>query len=380
MLYLQLMSFRRFAGLAMVSICFLAFYHIQQGDLRQPYEPLIRPFEGYRQRLGTLLPIDKPPLSRTLGAGRVYVIGQPSQSEDTLLLASALDIDLTWHNATDHQDEITNIIVERIRWWRDAHRVHAVDKNQDFSPFTFEWPKDIQQEAGPLELKGADLWTAPGFPELPHPPIPDDRPPLHAVYAETVFIPDLIHPEWVAHWKSHYDVLRKIAEGDDETAIVLEDNIDVEWELEMRLNHFIPALPAQWDVLMLGHCSNSETTHAPIRSSPFIHPSNMPRCTPGYVVTRRGAQRLVRRLRNAAFAFSRPIDQAFAHIIEAQREHERHPGRGLNPGMRFFSVYPPVVVRRYTPQLDTQDGSEIERLEDSTRARMALLPGPTSET
>lgn len=80
------MSFRRFAGLAMALICFLAFYHIQQGDLRQQYEPLTRPFEGYRQRLGTLLPTDKPPLSRTLGVGRVYVIGPPSQHEDTLLL------------------------------------------------------------------------------------------------------------------------------------------------------------------------------------------------------------------------------------------------------------------------------------------------------
>jgi hypothetical protein len=39
--------------------------------------------------------------------------------------------------------------------------------------------------------------------------------------------------------------------------------------------------------------------------------------------------------------------------------------------MRFFSVYPPVVVQRYTLEKNTQD-EEVERLEDSTHERMAL--------
>ncbi|KAJ7935171.1 hypothetical protein B0H13DRAFT_1949951 [Mycena leptocephala] len=369
------MSFRRFAGLAMATICFLAVYHIQQGDLRSRPESFTT--VGYRDHLAFLRPTDGQPHSRTLGAGRIYVIRLPSrtkQQEDMWRLASALDIDLTWHNGTDSRDENVLTIIERLRWWRDTH---TAEKKHDFSRFTFEWSNDIRQETGSLELKSADLWTQPltmsGLPELPPLPVPDNRPPLYAVYGEDVYVPDRIHSESVAHWKSHYDVLRQIAEGAEEVALVFEDDVDVEWELETRLNRFLPALPPDWDVLLLGHCSATETLHAPISSSPFIHPSNMPHCTPGYAVTRRGAQRLVRRLRTEAFAFSRPLERAFAHLIEAQRMHDRRPGTGpsLNPGMRFFSVYPPVVVQRYTLEKNTQ-GEEVERLEDSTRERIAL--------
>ncbi|KAJ7030014.1 hypothetical protein C8F04DRAFT_1264362 [Mycena alexandri] len=349
----------------MASICFLAVYHIRQGDLNSNMDvPTVH--EDYRQRLGTARETDGRPHSKTLGVGRIYAVGFPDrvhQQEEMARLACALDIDLTWHNGTNYSDKNVPIIIERVRWWRDMHRVHSTAKNK----FKFEWSDDIH-EGGPLELKGADLWTEPlaaaGLPGLPALPVPDRRPPLHTIYGEDGFLPDQIDAKLVAHWKSHYDVLRKIAEGGDEVAIVFEDDIDVEWMLENRLKRLLPALPSEWDVLMLGHCSSKETDLNPLPSNPFLHPSTNPRCTNGYAVTRRGAQRLVRRLRTPAFAFSRPIDHAFAHIVELQRR----PPKNAKPGMHFFSVYPPVVVQQYTSRNDTQ----VERLEDSTRERMEL--------
>lgn len=76
------MSFRRFAGLAMATICFLAVYHIHQGDLNsKPIEHLSTPLESYREHLGSLRPTDDLPHSRTLGAGRIYVIGLPDRND-----------------------------------------------------------------------------------------------------------------------------------------------------------------------------------------------------------------------------------------------------------------------------------------------------------
>ncbi|KAJ7188764.1 hypothetical protein C8R46DRAFT_1205896 [Mycena filopes] len=348
----------------MASLCFLAVYHIRQGDLNsQPDVPT--PHEDYRQRLGTARPSDSLPHSKTLGVGRIYAVSLPDralQREEMDRLACALDIDLTWHNGTDYRDKNIPGILERVRWWRDTHMGIK-------HKFTFQWPDDVREDIGPLEFKGADLWTEPlaaasGLPELAPPPDPDRRPPLHAIHGAAGFLPDRIDAKLVADWKTHYDVLRKIAEGEDDVAIVFEDDIDVEWALESRLNRLLPAMPAEWDVLMLGHCSSRETALGSIPSNPFLRPSTDPRCTHGYAVTRRGAQRLVRRLRTSAFAFSRPIARAFARVNEL----ERTATKNAKPGMRFFSVYPPVVVQRYTSRNDTH----VETLEDSTRERMEL--------
>lgn len=47
-------------------------------------------------------------------------------------------------------------------------------------------------------------------------------------------------------------MLRKIADGEDEVAIILEDDIDLEWDLERRLRYLWQFLPSDWDQVMLG--------------------------------------------------------------------------------------------------------------------------------
>jgi hypothetical protein len=47
-------------------------------------------------------------------------------------------------------------------------------------------------------------------------------------------------------------VLRSIADGPDESVIVFEDDIDMEFDLEKRAREMWPALPSDWDVVMLG--------------------------------------------------------------------------------------------------------------------------------
>lgn len=46
--------------------------------------------------------------------------------------------------------------------------------------------------------------------------------------------------------------MRSIADGPDEAVVVLEDDIDMEFDLEKRLRGMWSALPKDWDIVMIG--------------------------------------------------------------------------------------------------------------------------------
>jgi len=56
-----------------------------------------------------------------------------------------------------------------------------------------------------------------------------------------------------ACWHSHFTLLRRIADGDDDVALIFEDDIDMEWDLEKRLRYLWKFLPDKaWDQVMIG--------------------------------------------------------------------------------------------------------------------------------
>ena len=60
-------------------------------------------------------------------------------------------------------------------------------------------------------------------------------------------------PAFAATWHSHFTLLRKIADGDDDVVLIFEDDVDMEWDLEKRLRYLCKFLPdQQWDQFMLG--------------------------------------------------------------------------------------------------------------------------------
>jgi hypothetical protein len=61
-----------------------------------------------------------------------------------------------------------------------------------------------------------------------------------------------LKPVEIACWHSHFEVLRKIADGDDDVAIILEDDIDMEWDLARRLRYVWKFLPERWDQVWIG--------------------------------------------------------------------------------------------------------------------------------
>ncbi|KAF8572856.1 hypothetical protein K439DRAFT_1377280 [Ramaria rubella] len=311
--------------------------------LHTPYSE--QDVSAYRQRLASIRPLDTAPHSKTLGvAGRIYVVSLASRTDrrqDMSAIERAMDLAFTWHDATDyHSPDVSNIL-ERIRWWRNEHRVNDSVPKADPSPF------------GDSAL-----------PPLPPIPTPDTRPLTLDAYGENGdnFGTQALRPAQISCWHSHYQVLRRIAEGEEEVAIVLEDDVDMEWDLEWRLRRMWGALPADWDVVMLGHCHSQEWTKPALKGTTTLHPATHTLCTHAYAVNRRSAQHIVRRLRSEAFAYSRTIDHAMQHL-SMYRE------------VKVFSVYPPVVVQTYESESDITPGRSRERgewVEDSVRERIAM--------
>ncbi|KAG8811608.1 hypothetical protein FRC19_003698 [Serendipita sp. 401] len=129
---------------------------------------------------------------------------------------------------------------------------------------------------------------------------------------------------------------------------------------------------------MLGHCWSNELRYAPIKTinirpsidhiplpasgnhqayTTSLRPSSSPLCTHAYAVSVRGAVHLSQLLRHPSFAYSRPLDQAFAWLIR----------NNIIKGA--FSIVPSVVVQ-------TKEGkSDIAQKGAGSRWRDPLMDG-----
>ncbi|KAG9127376.1 hypothetical protein FRC07_014540 [Ceratobasidium sp. 392] len=325
----------------------------------------------YHQQLSTVRQIDRSPHSRTLGvAQKIYVIGLARRADRRAHMAKlmeAMDLDFEYYDALDMHDELVTTIFERVRWARAQSRIgheHEVTNPQGLK---FEWLPDVGS-GGPVPPRaGVDYWfmrsgDPQGLKPLPPPPSPDTRPPLLRTAGEDELLPnEVITRAQVSCWYSHYEVLLKVARGEDEVAIILEDDIDMEWDLEKRMRQMWPHLPKGWDIVMLGHCFSDENTKPPVRGTPHLHPSTHVLCTHAYAVSRTGARRMIRYLRTPLFAFSRPIDHAFQHF-------------NWHKILNVYSVEPAVVIQTKDTLSDIVSGTggeQDEWLADSAMERVA---------
>ncbi|KAI0321465.1 glycosyltransferase family 25-domain-containing protein [Amylostereum chailletii] len=327
--------------------------------------------------------------STTLGntVSRVYVISLPRRTDrraEMDKLQKALALNWTYVDAVDATDPEaveTHTSYQTV----DGHR-SVVNR---YVP-TFLWPQDIDELAHgsqPLPLSGADLWIQASVParhtpaettvagsmqtgsldetgQSPPPPLAcTRRNNLFASFSDRLPPYKRLTPGKVACWHSHLQVIQDVANGEDNRpALVLEDDIDMEKDVGARLAALWGGLPAEWDIVYLGHCWSNETEHAPLRvvSSPLflpsddlveqgynpsaLHPSSGPKCTHGYVLSRTGARRILLHLRHPPFAYSRAIDQALSWLVKSDRLHA-------------FSVVPPIIVQRKVGKSDLVEGT-----------------------
>ncbi|CAE6528286.1 unnamed protein product [Rhizoctonia solani] len=353
-------------------------------------DPALSNASPYRQRLNLLhpkMPAPGSPPHPHLGvASRIVVIGlerRTDRREHMERLRRAMGLEFEWSNAIDLSDPKIAEILERVRWVREESRKGVESLVPDLN---FVWSDEVERMLGtgppnePIGVEHADIWSLhddPRYaqlPPLPKIPDPDTRPPVTHMGGFNITMPTPISLAAISCWYSHYQVLRSVADGPDEAAIILEDDIDMEFDLEKRLREMWPALPEDWDVVMLalpedwdvvmlGHCQSHEWGHPKLRLTPALHRSTHTMCTHAYAVSKRGARKLVRFLRSEHFAYSRPIDHTFIHL-------------GYHELIKIYSVLPAIVLQTKDNPSDIVGGTgglKTEFLVDSVLDRVKLL-------
>ncbi|KAA1468342.1 hypothetical protein DENSPDRAFT_911568 [Dentipellis sp. KUC8613] len=422
----HLLSSRRTVALALaISLTVLSTFHLLSEAPLTLCLALVAPFWPENATQGTIgsaanelspvLPAPSPAnRSRTLGvASRIYVVSLPARTdrrEQMDRLRASLDLEWTYVDAVDASHPEVFAILRQVRALRAQIASVVLSRSDDPNPLAdpseqidmehapgFHWPDvldELVHAPGPLQPSGADLWTVPSEPQFfdsSELPIVAELHPAHrlqshssahakklnlhlactdenrllATFSAALPPQRILTPAKVACWHSHMQVIREIANSQDERpAIILEDDVDMERDIQARLEGLWPALPVDWDIVYLGHCWSDESLnpalhtsssppppspdvaanlHATLSSRSSLHPSVAPKCTHAYVLSRSGARRVLLHLRHPPFAYSRAIDQALAWLVRSGR-------------VRAFSVVRSVVVQRKQVSSDVMSG------------------------
>jgi len=137
----------------------------------------------------------------------------------------------------------------------------------------------------------------------------------------------LVHKAAIACWLSHLKAYQTIVDNRLQSALILEDDVDMEMDIREQLKNIMQYLPKSWEMLYIGHCSREDF------GEPYNHPnlyvSTRPSCTHAYAVSFNGARVLLRELSN----IKGPIDVMLVNLIE--------PGKVI----KSFSVEPPLAAQ-----------------------------------
>ncbi|KAG5649642.1 hypothetical protein H0H81_002721 [Sphagnurus paluster] len=190
----------------------------------------------------------------TLGiATRIYVVSLPKREDRRQgmeYLRRSLGLRWTYMEAIDGESPMVKKILRAVQLLRDTRSPNSA----------FQWPSFV-----PPLSEYMDPWS-PGF------LAPEDESdlhipqPMHMTCATqnvtiTPYRPDLpeykiLTPARVACWFSHLSVIQTIANDNtlraDDVVLVLEDDVNMERDIHVRLSKVWRLLPASWDIVYLG--------------------------------------------------------------------------------------------------------------------------------
>lgn len=205
-----------------------------------------------------------------LGNARAtYVINLPHRDdrrEDMDKLRTALEISWDYVNGVYLNSSLVRNTLEWVHTIRSGppHIVGDEEKPSHADDISFAWPEDIDALA--TSSDELDLWSnGNGIWPLP-PAIPKELPPYlqpmasatdnYNIATNLSAQPEhlLITQGRVACWFGHLNLIHKTANSlkNDEFAIILEDDVDMEQDTDEQMKYLWPYLPADWDVVFLG--------------------------------------------------------------------------------------------------------------------------------
>jgi len=180
-------------------------------------------------------------------------------------LRYTIGLEFTYVNGTEGDGDTVQRIMGHVAALRALQGLHEPDLSLSTA---FEWPQDVDalvESGDPLDMKGSDLWVSDGLdlPDLP------SHEPLTCAYGDYTLEPyspqtpshQLLTKGRLACWHSHWLVIRSIANGPDDVALVLEDDVDMELDIRQRLLGVWDSLPSAWDIVFLGADSRVQPTH-----------------------------------------------------------------------------------------------------------------------
>ncbi|ORY77595.1 hypothetical protein BCR35DRAFT_280062 [Leucosporidium creatinivorum] len=336
-----------------------------------PEDPL-----AYRKYLeATTSPTAQITHHPTLGFSKIYVLSLPNRTdrrEEMNKLARALGVEVTFVDAADKGEGFIKWIAERVGESRQL-RASVMAKARHTSPSSIGGLAIGTDWLSPTLDLGTP--TSPGH--IPFPPFPSNSSytggnwvthleALHSEGRHTTLKPSdpafnvtkalhdprerkevrQLHEGIISTWWGQSRVVKQMLEDGCESALVLEDDVDVEWEVERIWSRIRRRLPKDWGVVMLGHCWSHEIL-SPWYLHPLLHPSVSPMCLHGWALSTLGARRLQAHLQNPWHAFSTAVDLVLPSLLY---HHELPP-------YSTFSIQPPLIIQRKDGPSDLQKGS-----------------------
>lgn len=213
---------------------------------------------------------------------KTYVISLPHRTDrrnDIVRLMDGLQIyNWVYHDGTYANTSIVQDLLHNVQ----AQRVENEDYSlQDTIHLPFSWPADANNkfpsydsnsssDPNSISLAGAELWPSQPTPDVP-------LPKTSMICAEDNFrltkysdeMPQwrYLTPERVAAFHSHLTAIRRVVDDNaragvdlsrvegkmqENIALILEDDVDMEVDIKERMSVLLPMLPYDWDMLFLG--------------------------------------------------------------------------------------------------------------------------------
>ncbi|GAA5905599.1 uncharacterized protein JCM6883_005383 [Sporobolomyces salmoneus] len=350
--------------------------------------------------------------SPTLTFSKIYVLSLPSRQdrrETIKQLADALGIEVEFVDAMDKEDSMFEWIAQRVRetrklrkkmiskargipqssiggntiggdWTSPFPNSDSLENNDEKTPFPLyplppssfpllrkqlsstassNWVEHLEKLDSRNQLSQLELEPTSSKPINVTRLLWD---PLEKVSARQ------ITRGMMSTWWGQTRVMKRIVERADASALVLEDDVDLEWDLERLWNTVQRRLPDGWDITYLGYCWGGEN-QKPQYLHPLLHPSTGPMCLHAYALSLSGAKRLLSYLSSPWLAYQSAVDLAIPTLIHFDL-------------INSFTVTPPLIVQRKDGKSDLRKGKGSSwrgLLRDSTWERVLKDRGEWSE-
>ncbi|KAH8922393.1 hypothetical protein BT69DRAFT_1205250, partial [Atractiella rhizophila] len=319
--------------------------------------------------------------SSTLTFSRIYVLSLPHRTdrrERMTKLASALGLRITFVDASVGDDDgLMGWIAERVKEVKDLKRPVLAEAmgikpekvggmGVDSIWLTREGDAFYYGDAivGPLRfgdsLQHDERWIVDGkqltwVQYLESHPDPHSLKPRKKDMNVTEYLWDFketndfrqIRGNVIATWWSQTRVWQLMKALGDETALVLEDDVDLEWDIERIWGGIEAKLTGpfgdkNWEVVMLGHCWGREVTN-PAKLHPLLHPSAEPRCLHGYALSKKGYNHLLDLYSDPLVAYTTAVDTLLPNLVRKNM-------------IKSYSVEPSLIIQSKDISSDIQTG------------------------